>query len=161
MTTAASAPPTVSVSTTVRAPAELVWDLVSDVARMGEWSPETTGCRWLDTPGGPKVGARFVGRNQNDAKSWQTVCTVTEAERGRTFAFEVTGAKVFPVAEWRYELTPTADGCAVTESWVDRRNALLRRITPYLTGVAERPEWNRSTMTETLTRLKAAAESLA
>ena len=32
----------------VAAPPELVYDLISDVTRMGEWSPECYRCEWLD-----------------------------------------------------------------------------------------------------------------
>ena len=54
----------VTVRAAIDAPAERVWDLVSDVTRMGEWSPETRSCRWLGEPAAPEVGARFAGRNQ-------------------------------------------------------------------------------------------------
>lgn len=32
----------------VDAPPEIVYGVVSDVTRMGEWSPETVKCAWLD-----------------------------------------------------------------------------------------------------------------
>jgi hypothetical protein len=44
-------------------PAEL-YDLVTDVTRMGEWSPECVRCVWLDGATGPAVGARFRGSNR-------------------------------------------------------------------------------------------------
>jgi hypothetical protein len=34
-----------AVSHDIAAPAEMVWALVADLARMGEWSPENTGAR--------------------------------------------------------------------------------------------------------------------
>lgn len=151
----------VSVSETIQAPPELVWDLVADVTRMGEWSPETVRCRWLDGAPGPAVGARFAGTNEYDRKRWRTTCRVTEAERGRVFAFEVTGAKVVPVACWRYQLRPAGDGCTVTESWEDRRSWPVRLYGRLHLGIADRGEHNRETMAETLRRLKAAAEAAA
>ncbi|HBM56923.1 MAG TPA: SRPBCC family protein, partial [Acidimicrobiaceae bacterium] len=36
----------VSVSREMAAPPEEVWALVSDLTRMGEWSPEAKGGRW-------------------------------------------------------------------------------------------------------------------
>ena len=39
-----------------------VWSLVSDVTRMGAWSPELEAAAWLDGATGPAVGARFKGR---------------------------------------------------------------------------------------------------
>jgi hypothetical protein len=43
----------------IAADALRLWEMVSDVTRMGEWSPETTGAHWLDGASGPVVGARF------------------------------------------------------------------------------------------------------
>ena len=37
-------------------------------------------------------GAVFKGHNRNGGKSWTTTCTVTDAEPGRVFAFDVRSA---------------------------------------------------------------------
>ena len=37
----------VSVTTEIAAPVEQVWAMVSDLTRMGEWSPENEGATWL------------------------------------------------------------------------------------------------------------------
>ncbi len=42
-------------------------------------------------------GAVFKGRNTNGGKTWTTKCTVTHAEPGRIFAFDVKSA-IIPVA---------------------------------------------------------------
>jgi uncharacterized protein YndB with AHSA1/START domain len=150
---------TVRVSTTVNAPAELVWDLVSDVTRMGEWSPETRSCRWIGEPAAPEVGARFSGSNAFRGRRWRTTCTVTAAERGREFAFDVTGAGFLDVATWRYTLRPTGGGCEVEETFVDRRNPLLQFGGVLALGVTDRAAHNRRGMVTTLARIKAAAEA--
>ena len=149
---------TVRVSTMINASAERVWDLVSDVTRMGEWSPETRSCRWVGTPAGPEVGARFTGRNAYRGRRWQTTCTVTAAEGGREFAFDVVGAGLFDVATWRYELRPVNGGCEVEETFTDRRNPLLRVGGVLVLGVTDRAAHNRRGMERTLAALKAAAE---
>lgn len=59
----------VSVSEVIAAPASVVYDLVVDLPQMGEWSPECTGGRWLNS-GGPRVGARFVGSNRTGRRHW-------------------------------------------------------------------------------------------
>ena len=41
----------------VNVPPEKLYDLVSDVTRMGEWSPETVRCRWLDPERDTRHGA--------------------------------------------------------------------------------------------------------
>ena len=58
-----SDPVTGSATTTIDAPIGDVFAAVTDVTRMGEWSPECVGCRWIDGAGGPAVGARFEGDN--------------------------------------------------------------------------------------------------
>ncbi len=50
--------------TVIRAPADQLWSLVSDVTRAGEWSPENIGGSWLDGATAPVVGARFRGTNR-------------------------------------------------------------------------------------------------
>jgi len=50
-----------SVTIHIQAPAEQIWALVSDVTRIGSFSPETFEAEWLDGATGPRVGARFRG----------------------------------------------------------------------------------------------------
>lgn len=138
---------------------ETIWALVSDLPRMAEWSPESTGGRWL--PGsGPRVGGRFVGRNRTGRRRWTTLTTVTIAVPGRRFAFRVT-APVVPIAEWGYLIEPTDGGCRVEETWADLRPAPVRLASTLRTGVADRVAFNRRSMEQTLANLKAASESLA
>lgn len=87
---------------TVEAPPEKVWELVSDITRAGEWSPEATGGRWRDGATGAAVGARFVGGNRHGKLRWSTHCRVTECEPGRRFTFVVTESKT----AWGWILTP-------------------------------------------------------
>jgi ribosome-associated toxin RatA of RatAB toxin-antitoxin module len=42
---------------------ETLYDMVSDVTRMGEWSPICKSC-WWDEGDGPSVGSWFTGRNE-------------------------------------------------------------------------------------------------
>ena len=153
----------ISVTRSMAAPAEVVYDLVADVTRMGEWSPENRGGQWVDGATGPAVGARFKGRNKRKAV-WSTTCTVTEAERGRAFAFEVGTAKRVDT-RWRYRFVPVAEGCEVTESFeiVTVPGLAGRLLTKPSTGVSwdERPEQMRQGMEVTLERLAAEAERLA
>ena len=73
----------------VDAPPEQVWALVSDVTRMGEWSPETVKGEWIDGASTPVVGARFKGRNKRGILRWSTKCTVVACEPGKEFSFVV------------------------------------------------------------------------
>jgi uncharacterized protein YndB with AHSA1/START domain len=147
----------VSVSREIAAPAEQVWAMVSDLTRMGEWSPENEGGTWLKDASGAQPGARFRGANRNGKKKWETLATVVDADPGRRFSFRVT-AVGFKVAEWIYEIEPTAAGCRVTETWVDERGVVVRTLGKPVSGVADRAEHNRAGMEQTLERLAVAAE---
>jgi uncharacterized protein YndB with AHSA1/START domain len=150
---------TVTVSTTVDAPAERIYDLVSDITRMGEWSPENAGGRWLGDAPGPAVGARFKGRNQKGWRRWSTTCEVIEADPGEAFAFRVTSVGGLRVATWRYRLAEDGSTTTVSEDWIDDRAGVMKRLGRLVSGVADRASYNRSGMEETLANLKAAAEA--
>lgn len=93
-------------------PANELYDMISDVTRMGEWSPVCRAC-WWDEGAGPRPGAWFTGRNQTPERTWETRCVVEVAEPAREFAFLVNGGWV----RWAYTFEPTGDGTRVTESW--------------------------------------------
>jgi uncharacterized protein YndB with AHSA1/START domain len=148
----------VNVSRDIDAPAEQVWSMITDVTRMGEWSPETTSAAWVKGATGPVPGAKFQGTNRNGKRTWKTVATVIDAEPGRSFSFRVVAAGV-KIAEWRYDIEPTDTGCRVTESWTDLRPGFFKRPSGMISGVSDRPSHNRTGMEQTLSRLKAAAEA--
>ena len=148
----------VSVSRDVAASADAVWELVSDLPRMGEWSPENEGGAWIKGATGPAPGAAFRGSNRHGGKSWKTIAKVVHAEPGRRFSFRVT-AMGLPVALWAFDITPTDGGCTVTESWTDLRPGFFKPIAAKATGVSDRTAHNGSTMEQTLANLAAAAES--
>jgi len=148
----------VEVSRDIRAPAEEVWKAISDVTRMGEWSPECHTCTWNDDVETPGVGARFTGENRNGDYEWTTECEVTEWEPGRVFAFDgVFGDLRF--SKWAYRIEPTAEGCTVTETWDEGRPPDVIEFTKTISGVAERGEHNQRGMEATLARLADAMEA--
>ncbi|WP_420453177.1 SRPBCC family protein [Ilumatobacter sp.] len=149
----------VSVTRQIAAPPEVVWSLVSDLPRMGEWSPENTGGTWLGDATGPEVGARFEGDNENDGRTWSTVATVTEANGGRSFEFDIDVLRLLPIARWRFDIERSESGCTVTESWTDRRPGWFTPIGTKLTGVPDRAEHSRDSMRQTLDALAAEAET--
>jgi uncharacterized protein YndB with AHSA1/START domain len=146
-----------SVTRDIAASPAKVWAMISDLPRMGEWSPENTGGKWVRGATGPAVGARFVGSNRNGKKAWTTTCTVSECEPARSFAFDVDIGPI-KVARWEYKIEPLADGgCRVTETWSDRRGWLAKKLGGPASGVTDRVNHNRAGMEETLRRLSDAA----
>lgn len=148
----------VTVSREIAANPEQVWDLLSDLPRMGEWSPEATGGHWKGTANRPSEGARFVGRNRSGWRRWSTLVTVSECNPGSSFEFEVTSGPL-RVSRWRYDIEPTEKGCRVTESWQDQRAGFFAFITSAITGVSDRAARNEANMVATLEALAHTAES--
>jgi Polyketide cyclase / dehydrase and lipid transport len=105
-------PRTQSASVVIARSPEEVYDMVSDVGRMGEWSPVCKAC-WWEEGDGPQVGAFFVGRNVTPERTWEMKNKVTAAERGKEFAWEVQGTHV----RWGYTFAPADGGTEVTEYW--------------------------------------------
>lgn len=104
---------TCSVSIVINRAPEDLYDMISDVTRMGEWSPVCRAC-WWDEGAGPAVGAWFTGRNEVPGRDpWETRSQVVTADRGREFAFAVGGTFV----RWAYTFAPAPGGAEVTESW--------------------------------------------
>ncbi len=95
------------------APADKIWELISDVRNTGRFSPEVFAAKWLDGAAGPALGAKFRGhvkRNEIGPIYW-TVCEVTACEPGRELGFSVLlGDK--RVNNWHYRLAPVGSGTA-------------------------------------------------
>jgi hypothetical protein len=100
-------------SIVVQAPAESVYDLVTDIGRTGEWSPICRECRWRDSARA-EPGAWFVGHNEADGQVWETESQVVVAERGREFAWLVGGQYV----RWSYRFEQLGpESSRLTEGW--------------------------------------------
>lgn len=102
-----------TVERTIAASPEALYDIVTDVTRIGELSPECRSAEWVGKSDGPVVGARFKGSNELGESKWNTKPTVTAATRGEVFEFKV------PMGfgpTWRYEFHATAEGTRVVES---------------------------------------------
>jgi len=146
----------VSVVREIAAPVDRVWSLVTDLPRMGEWSPENQGGEWLNGAAGPAVGVEFKGRNSNGKRSWSTKVKVVEFDAPRKFSFALMVGRS-NWCDWVYEVEPTATGSRVTHSWVDHRSKFMSRLGKVVSGVADRAAHNRANMEVTLDNLAKAA----
>ena len=139
---------------------ERVYELISDITRMGEWSPECRRCTWAKGATGPAVGARFKAKNKGRrGPAWFNSPTVTAAEAGREFAFNRHGPGIGSYT-WRYVLEPVTGGTRVTESFDAERplGPVMSWITQKWVGSNDRDADLHHGMTTTLARIKAAAE---
>jgi hypothetical protein len=140
-----------------RSPDEL-YDMVSDVTRMGEWSPVCKAC-WWDEGDSPRVGAMFTGRNETPERTWETRSQVVVADQGGEFAFVVqaTGTR------WGYTFRAVEDGTRITESWEFPPSGFAffqQRFGDDTPGqVASRHEAAREGIAATLAAIKKTAES--
>lgn len=153
-------PDAIEVERTIAATPQRLYELVSDLPRMGEWSPENRGGRWVRGATKAAVGAKFRGRNQIGWRRWSTTATITEAKPGEAFAFRV---EVGPlsVAEWSFRFRPadeSGSSTVVTQSFEDRRGSVMTTLGTLVTKVKDRNAHNRATMEATLASIAAAAE---
>ncbi len=130
-----------------------VWSAITDITRMGEWSPECIGGRWVGGATGPAVGAKFEGDNElklagRTLKKWTTTSLVTACEPGAVFEFISEG-----YTTWRYQFTAAGSGTRVTESFSFESKGLQGFL--YNT-VLQRPRSIVKGMRKTLERVKAA-----
>lgn len=148
---------TVSVTRIINVPGPKAWALVTDLPRMGEWSPENQGGQWVKASG-PSLGAILKGSNKNGRRKWSTKVRVTEFEPQRRFAFDlVVGGHV--MCTWGYEVDDRGSSCEVRHFWVDKRNGFDRRLGKLVSGVSDRAEYNRKNMEITLANLAKSAEA--
>jgi hypothetical protein len=141
--------------------ADVVYQLIADLPRMGEWSPECERVTWRGGATHAMKGAHFLGHNRVGSLWWITQGEVVIAEHGRHLAFEITFGPM-KVARWEYFIIPDdADpmGCTVVEEWTDRRPDLYRALADKAFG--SRARANHRGMVTTLANLKRAAEATA
>jgi hypothetical protein len=112
----------------VEASPERVYDLVSDVTRMGDWSPECYRCEWTDGAKGPASGARFKAWNRRSFLRWSNKPTVVVAKPGVEFSFARRSLGAGEVL-WRYSLEPRDGVTLLTESY-----EVVRRASPLSSG---------------------------
>jgi hypothetical protein len=150
-----TAPVTASVS--IAADPAAVYALITDLGTLAALAEEAHTMEW-QKGSSATPGAVFKGHNRNGSKTWSTTCTVTAAEPGKAFAFDVKSL-IFPVAHWRYDIAAADGGCTVTESTWDRRAGWFKAIAGRATGIPDRDSANAEHIELTLQRLKDRAES--
>jgi uncharacterized protein YndB with AHSA1/START domain len=98
-----------SASVDIDASPESVWEVLADVTRMSEWSPE---CRKVVVLGSPKegVGTTLLGLNRRGWAIWPTTSKVVRYEPAKAVAWKTRESG----ATWSYELAPSNGGTTLT-----------------------------------------------
>jgi hypothetical protein len=141
----------------INADPQAVYALITDLPTLSSLAEEAAAMKWRK---GDKAapGAVFKGTNRNGIRRWTTVCTITDAQPGSAFAFDVAYLGI-PVSHWRYDIAAADGGCRVTEQMWDRRPGWFVKPGGLATGVMDRPTVNTEHIKLTLQRLKAKAEA--
>lgn len=135
---------------------ETVYALVSDITRMGEWSPEAVGGAWKGDAAGAE-GDWFEGHNQTPDREWSRECQVARAEPGSDFTFVVGGIEA-NCTWWSYEMEPSDTGTKLTERWwiVNKTPAMAAATQEQL---AARVAYTETMLRDTIAAIKTAAEA--
>lgn len=153
---AGGVPPDAACEVMVEAPPEVVYDLVSDITRMGEWSPECHRCRWVGEATTPVAGARFRGWNRFRGLRWSRVCEVVTADRGREFSFRTVPKGVFrDSTRWTFEFHPEGSGTRLVQRYVVEKPSRPILLFDRISG---HPQALEDGMRQTVERIKERAE---
>lgn len=153
--------PALEAETSIAAPVDVVWSLLSDLRSMSERSPETVRMVIADAP---RVGSRGVNLNRKGAVVWPTTTRITRWKPPTHDGSAALAFRIWPVdVEWSYELSPDDGGGTHV---VERRSSLpaagttTRLVGKWLMGGAENHDVELlDGMHRTLAALKADAEA--
>ncbi len=143
--------------TTIDAPPEAVWQVLGDIRRMPELSPELVRMIPLRR-GGLRPGQWYVGVNRRKGVLWPTRSIVADVQPGRLVAWDTKTSG----ARWIWELSPDGTGTRVVH-----RRPVPRRLTAvsfvfakgFLGGVGGHADELEAGMAQSVARLKAAVEN--
>lgn len=102
----------------VDASVQQVWDVISDVTRVGEWSHECRSARWLDQDRRVIPGARFRGRNRAGWALWSRISEIITVDAPHEFVWRTVPTRLFPDStQWRIRLEPREGRTLITQSF--------------------------------------------
>ncbi|RVW01637.1 SRPBCC family protein [Rhodococcus spongiicola] len=99
---------TLEASIEIAASPEEVWNFISDLKRMGEWSPQ---CRKMLVSGEVREGTKTFNINRRGLLVWATRSEVIRFEPNEGIAFRI--KENFTI--WSFTLEPTSTGTRVVQ----------------------------------------------
>lgn len=81
--------PLLEQSVEISAPPDEVWDLVRDIRRMADWSPQVESSKLRDGWDRVEIGAQFTNLNREGELEWVTHGEIVRFEPGAEIAFRV------------------------------------------------------------------------
>ncbi|MFI6871473.1 SRPBCC family protein [Nocardia sp. NPDC050406] len=147
-------PKNLEASIDIAAPPEQVWNVVSNLKRMPEFSPQTLRMQPI---GKIRTGTWTINFNTDGKAYWPTTARVVRFEPNKAIAFKVNENRTI----WSFTLEPTATGtrlvqrrdCPNGTTWFSRTS-----IEKAMGGEARFEELLVTGMNETLGRIKAVVE---
>ena len=127
------AAPAGTASAHASAPPEAVWQVLTDVTRVGEWSHECHTATWMNGSTQAAVGARFRGSNRAGSVRWSLPCTIYVCNAPSEFGYRTKGRLMRSSTEWYFALRPEDTGTRIIQRyrvlslavWADRLGWLI------------------------------------
>ena len=150
---------------------DAAWALVSDIERIGEFSPECVAARWLPDQPSRAAGGAFEGRNRvvqgDESFEWVRLCRVQRWEPPVVFSW--TAGDRFdgsPASAWTFTIAPTGDGVLLRQDFAHVPDGLSGLRSGAEADVDHAPEFVQHRLAEleqgmaaTLARMKQVLES--
>ncbi|GAA3703538.1 SRPBCC family protein [Gordonia hankookensis] len=152
------AAPLIEESIDINASAEDVWAVISDLKRMGEWSPQ---CKKMIIRGGTVgLGTRSFNINRRGPLVWPTTAKVVRFSPAKELAFRVAENRTV----WSYTIEPSGAGVRLTEkrevgNGTTKVSSFL--VDKMMGGTTNFEAELKLGMAETLEKIKRTAESSA
>jgi hemerythrin-like domain-containing protein len=125
--------PSGTASVHASAPPEGVWQVLTDVTRVGEWSDECHTASWTEGSTHAAIGASFRGTNRVGPVRWSKPCTIYVCNAPSEFGYRTRGRLMRDSTEWHFALEPEDGGTRITQRyrirslamWADRLGWLI------------------------------------
>ncbi|WKG06175.1 SRPBCC family protein [Mycolicibacterium sp. HK-90] len=143
---------------TVDASPSVVWDIIRDIRRMPEWSPQVISVKLREPDGDIRLGSTFTNLNHQGELEWITHGEMVRYEPEKEVAFRIAENHTI----WSFSISPHGAATVLTQrrETPDGISQFSLELTEsHLGGQQAFTEILEAGMEQTLTAIKACAES--